>query len=125
MTDYLSYRANKAYAFAGTYPDENYAREIMQLFSIGLWELNPDGTTIKDQTGDPVATYTNEDIVDFARIFTGFDRQSSRSNIEQPGGSSSANYIDVSQIKPLWRDLAPKAKLGVKGHIGKLHSTRL
>ena len=39
MADYLSFRRNRAFAVAGSFPDENYAREIMQLFSIGLWKL--------------------------------------------------------------------------------------
>ena len=43
------YRQNKAFAFQGAFPDENYAREIMQLFSIGLWKLNADGTRARDE----------------------------------------------------------------------------
>ena len=43
-------------------PDENFAREIMQLFSIGLWELNPDGTRKLDGDGQPIPTYNNDDI---------------------------------------------------------------
>ena len=43
MASYLTFLKNKAIAF-GSYPDENYAREVMQLFSIGLYRLNPDGT---------------------------------------------------------------------------------
>ncbi|MDB6076451.1 MAG: hypothetical protein JWO82_198, partial [Akkermansiaceae bacterium] len=54
-----------------TFPDENYAREVMQLFSIGLWMLNPDGTRVLDTHGDPIPTYTNADITQFARVFTG------------------------------------------------------
>ncbi|MDH3591711.1 MAG: DUF1800 domain-containing protein, partial [Planctomycetota bacterium] len=53
------------------FPDENYAREIMQLFSIGLYELRPDGTQRLDGRGQPIPTYTNEDITEFAKIFTG------------------------------------------------------
>ena len=53
------------------YPDENYAREIMQLFSIGLWELNQDGTRKLDSLGNPIPTYDNHDISQFARVFTG------------------------------------------------------
>ncbi|HPN71042.1 MAG TPA: DUF1800 family protein [Saprospiraceae bacterium] len=53
------------------FPDENYAREIMQLFSIGLWELNQDGTRKLDAFGDPIPTYDNGDISQFARVFTG------------------------------------------------------
>ena len=46
MGIYLTYRGNKAFAYSKNYPDENYAREIMQLFSVGLWKLNPDGTQV-------------------------------------------------------------------------------
>jgi uncharacterized protein (DUF1800 family) len=52
-------------------PDENYAREIMQLFSIGLWELNPNGTRKYDDQGQFIPTYNNEDIKEFAQVFTG------------------------------------------------------
>ncbi|MEO0338539.1 MAG: DUF1800 family protein [Bacteroidota bacterium] len=52
-------------------PDENYAREIMQLFSIGLWELNPDGTRKYDENGQFIPTYDNADIKEFAQVFTG------------------------------------------------------
>jgi len=53
------------------HPDENYAREIMQLFSIGLWELNQNGTRIYDVNGQFVPSYTNADIKEFAQVFTG------------------------------------------------------
>lgn len=53
------------------HPDENYAREIMQLFSIGLWELNQDGTRKYDDQGQFIPTYTNADIKEFAQVFTG------------------------------------------------------
>jgi uncharacterized protein (DUF1800 family) len=52
-------------------PDQNYAREVMQLFSIGLHELNPDGTPVL-VGGQPVETYDQEDIVGLSRVFTGF-----------------------------------------------------
>jgi uncharacterized protein (DUF1800 family) len=52
-------------------PDQNYAREVMQLLSIGLYELNPDGT-LKLASGLPVETYDNNDIVGLSRVFTGF-----------------------------------------------------
>lgn len=44
-------------------PDENYAREVMQLFTIGLYQLNPDGTQKLDQTGQPIPTYSNLDVM--------------------------------------------------------------
>lgn len=56
----------------GRVPDENYAREVMQLFSIGLFELNPDGSVRTTGNGRPFETYTNDDISGLARVFTGF-----------------------------------------------------
>ena len=52
-------------------PDENFAREIMQLFSIGLMELNQDGTPKLDSNGDIIPTYNNNDIKELAKVFTG------------------------------------------------------
>jgi uncharacterized protein (DUF1800 family) len=52
-------------------PDENYAREVMQLFSIGLWQLNADGTQ-QLVDGQPVPTYDQEDVLGLARVFTGW-----------------------------------------------------
>ena len=69
---YLSHAGNqKAEPSIPRYPDENYAREIMQLFTIGLWELNPDGSRKADANGEPVPTYDNGDITELARVFTG------------------------------------------------------
>lgn len=69
---YLSHAGNqKADPSIPRYPDENYAREILQLFSIGLWELNPDGSRKLDGSGEPIPTYDNGDITELARVFTG------------------------------------------------------
>ena len=53
-------------------PDENYAREVMQLFTIGLYQLNPDGTQKLDGNGNPIPTYSNTDVMGLAKVFTGF-----------------------------------------------------
>jgi len=53
-------------------PNENYAREVMQLFSIGLEQLNPDGTSQLDGNGNPIPTYTQDTIEGFAHVFTGW-----------------------------------------------------
>jgi len=53
-------------------PDENYAREVMQLFSIGLVELNSDGTTKLDANGLPIPTYDQATIEGFAHVYTGW-----------------------------------------------------
>ena len=65
------------------YADENYAREIMQLFSIGLYVLNNDGTRKLDSTGNPIPTYTNDDITQYARLWTGFQQRQLRGNVEE------------------------------------------
>ncbi|HEY6168465.1 MAG TPA: DUF1800 family protein, partial [Verrucomicrobiae bacterium] len=72
MGIYLSHLGNqKAVPGSNVFPDENFAREIMQLFSIGLWQLNPDGTRVLGTNGQPIATYNNGDITELARVFTG------------------------------------------------------
>lgn len=53
------------------HPDQNYAREIMQLFTIGLYELNIDGSRRKDVDGNDIPTYNNEHIAELAKVFTG------------------------------------------------------
>ncbi len=53
-------------------PDENYAREVMQLFAIGLVELNADGTQRRDAQNQPIPTYNQEVIEGFANVFTGW-----------------------------------------------------
>ena len=72
MGTYLNHLGNeKGDPVAGTFADENFAREIMQLFSIGLWDLNPDGTQ-KLVNGQPVQTYDNALITNMAKVMTGF-----------------------------------------------------
>ena len=72
MGFYLSHINNpKSDQVNNIHPDENYAREIMQLFSIGLFELNQDGTRKLDADGNFIPTYDNKDIKEFAKIFTG------------------------------------------------------
>jgi uncharacterized protein (DUF1800 family) len=72
MGIYLSHVNNRRSDPANNiFPDENYAREVMQLFSIGLFELNIDGSHRLDNAGDPIPTYSNVEIREFAKIFTG------------------------------------------------------
>ena len=72
MGVYLSHLNNRrADPARNIFPDENFAREVMQLFSIGLFELNTDGTLRVDANSRPIATYDNGDIREFAKIFTG------------------------------------------------------
>jgi uncharacterized protein (DUF1800 family) len=71
MGNYLD-MVNNDRASGSRVANENYAREIMQLFSVGLEELNDDGTTINDAQGVPVPTYDQNTIKEFAKIFTGY-----------------------------------------------------
>ncbi|MEM6317392.1 MAG: DUF1800 family protein [Bacteroidota bacterium] len=69
---FLSHYNNpKADPSKNIHPDENYAREIMQLFSIGLWELDEYGRRKYDADNQFIPTYTNADIKEFAQVFTG------------------------------------------------------
>jgi hypothetical protein len=73
MGQYLSsVRNEKADPARNIRPDENYARELMQLFSIGLVQLNPDGTVRLDGSNNPIPTYDQAVIEGFAAVFTGF-----------------------------------------------------
>ncbi|MFS4481607.1 DUF1800 domain-containing protein [Hyunsoonleella sp. 2307UL5-6] len=72
MGIYLSHYNNpKSIPDRNIHPDENYAREIMQLFTIGLYELNQNGTYVLDGQGNRIPTYNNDDIKEFAKVFTG------------------------------------------------------
>jgi len=73
MGCYLSMRGSQKANATGRAPDENYAREVLQLFSIGLYELNADGTQKLDSSGNPIETYVQEDVIGLARAFTGWD----------------------------------------------------
>ena len=72
MGSFLSHAGNrKTDPSENRFPDENYAREVMQLFTIGLFLLNDDGTYILDGNNEPIPTYDNSHITEFAKIFTG------------------------------------------------------
>lgn len=71
MGQYLSMLGNDK-GNANTDPDENYAREVMQLFTIGLYQLNDDGTQKLDGSGNPIPTFSNTDVMGLAKVFTGF-----------------------------------------------------
>jgi uncharacterized protein (DUF1800 family) len=87
MGNYLSsLRNGKADPVAGTTPDENYAREIMQLFTIGLSMLQPDGTLALGSDGLPVPTYNQATITELAKIFTGWSYFGT-TNFRSGGGS--------------------------------------
>jgi uncharacterized protein (DUF1800 family) len=84
MAIYLTFRGNtKANATRGSLPDENYARELLQLFTIGLTELNIDGSP-KLTGGAARDSYAQADITGLARVFTGWDWDRSTSTADNP-----------------------------------------
>lgn len=123
MAEMLSFLDSKSTAYVlrtngvKANPDENYAREVMQLFSIGISHLNMNGTLKLDPVdGSPIPTYKNKHIQSFARGWTGFQRQESRSNVEN-GYDWEPNRIDPMRINPWYRDVYPKINL-YDGFIG-------
>lgn len=103
MGVYLSHLSNaKSNPDENTFPDENYAREIMQLFTIGLYELNLDGSNKVDEFGNTIPTYNNEDIKEFAKIFTGFGI-GARTDGEPPTFWNSI-YIAIPTVPMLMHD---------------------
>ena len=83
----------------------------MQLFTIGMYELNDDGTYRVDKSsGGPIETYSSDDIKEYARVWTGFREQFGRGNKDDP----LTNQIDPMDIEVSWRDVFPKMGLAGK-----------
>lgn len=111
MGEWLTYRGNvKANPQTGALPDENYAREIMQLFSIGLVELNPDGTP-QSIDGRAQYTYSQNDVMGLARVWTGW-------NWDLAGQAGAAGLATPDfQGRPM-RQIAAKHESGEKQFLG-------
>ena len=67
MGDYLNMRTSTRFS-----PNENFAREVLQLFNVGLFMLNPDGTLIRDAQNNPIPTYNQDTVDNFTRLLTGW-----------------------------------------------------
>ncbi len=114
MGIYLSSLRNAKAAGTAT-ADENYAREVMQLFTVGLNELHPDGTLRLDPTGRPIPTYQQETIVQTAKVFTGWSYANFTSNSTGNANlfrSGTANYIDPMMLWPAFHDDTAKTIIG-------------
>jgi uncharacterized protein (DUF1800 family) len=91
MGYYLNTKGNLKENSSGRQPDENYAREVMQLFTVGLKLLNADGTEQLDGSGNKIDTYTLTDVTNLAHVFTGYDLDMSQNRntaITQTGGGT-------------------------------------
>ncbi|GAB4059756.1 DUF1800 domain-containing protein [Uliginosibacterium sediminicola] len=115
MGVYLSHLRNrKEDTASGRTPDENYAREIMQLFSIGLYQLNNDGS-LKLSGGKPIDTYSNSDISGLAKVFTGYSYGGAdTADARFWGNVKDANYnVMPMQGYPQFHSISAKQFLGV------------
>lgn len=125
MGHYLSHLGNqKENPSIGRFPDENFAREIMQLFTIGLWELNLDGTRKLDSNGQPIPTYSNDDITSLARVFTGvgYDAGSFGGGWRDDGDSSGNYMIKPMKIFSSHHDFtAKRIPMGLDGNGNRLY----
>jgi uncharacterized protein (DUF1800 family) len=111
---YLDMRGNdKGNLATGYHANENYGREIMQLFSLGLNRMWPDGTLITDSLGNLVPTYDQNVILGMASVFTGWNYyQPNQTNGHLPASfSPSANYTNPMVLVPTHHDLNAKRVL--------------
>jgi uncharacterized protein (DUF1800 family) len=113
---YLSHMQNRKEDLAiGRVPDENYAREIMQLFTIGLIELNEDGTPKLDSQSREIETYDNDDVTGLAKVFTGWGPLGpdlSNRSFNLP--ATVPPQIETSMVAyPQWHSVSEKKFLGV------------
>jgi uncharacterized protein (DUF1800 family) len=112
MGAYLSLRGSrKADTVSGRRPDENYARELLQLFTIGLVPLDPSGQPTVDAQGRH-ETYTNADVSELARALTGWDFDNPRSPDYTPA-TTTAYTARPMVPREDWHDTGAKTVLGV------------
>ncbi|MBW8812448.1 MAG: DUF1800 domain-containing protein [Caulobacterales bacterium] len=116
MGNYLTWRANqKENPATGQHPDENFAREVMQLMTIGLYQLNLDGTVKTDPSGRPLPTYTADDISGLAKVFTGYSYYSPKPTVVTFGGGNLPSDAKFRAMIPYpqYHSTSAKSFLGV------------
>ena len=113
MGHWLTYLNNpKANPETGSLPDENYAREIMQLFTIGLVELEQNGVPKTNADGSQVETYSQDDVTGLAKVFTGLHRAGASFGSNMSSGND-ANDVYPMQMDDNWHSTEEKTFLGV------------
>jgi uncharacterized protein (DUF1800 family) len=115
MGVYLSWIANqKSDPTTGRHPDQNFARESMQLMSIGLFQLNPDGTKKLDAKGQTIATYSGADIAGLADVLTGYSwysaKPTSKTFTTRPAGTDALTTPMIPY--PAFHETGAKTFLG-------------
>lgn len=110
MGTYLNTRGNmKGNPTTGSAADENYAREVLQLFSIGLYELNPDGSNKLGAGGKPIETYDQATITNLAKVFTGY-------NFDTTGSTVATNPLQVRNRMVVTASLHDTSAVTFLGH---------
>ncbi len=110
MGDYLDMNLSTK-----TNPNENYAREIMQLFTVGLFMLNQDGTLQYDGTGTPIPTYDQTGVNNLTKVLTGWTLCNNLSVTCPNAVSGSGNYIDPMVLTTGSHDTTAKTLLSYTG----------
>jgi len=114
MGMYLSTLRNvKENPATGLHPDENFAREVMQLMSIGLYQLNPDGTVQTDGAGEPLPAYGYDDISGLAKVFTGWSWYAPvPTDTTWWNGAGAASLVSPMSFYPKYHSTSAKSFLG-------------
>ena len=100
--------SKKADPARGTHPNENYAREVMQLFSIGLVQLNPDGSRVLDGAGAPVPTYDENVVKNMAAAFTGWNFAGNDTAKPAVFDPAKENWLEPMVPWEMWHDTGAK-----------------
>jgi uncharacterized protein (DUF1800 family) len=107
MGSYLNMAGNNKGA-----PNENYGRECLQLFSVGLNLLNPDGSLMTDSQGNPIPTYTQATVDAFSRVFTGWNLQAAKASPAPCSTTTTCpDYLDPMTVTPGNHDAGAKMLL--------------
>lgn len=121
MGVYLSYLRNrKGDPANGTSPDENYAREVQQLFTIGLVQLQPDGSLILDSAGQPIPTYNQGTITETAKVLTGWafanvaGFSSDPPDTRPQGAADDSGWLNPMAYFDSWHDSSQKSIASVQ-----------
>ncbi len=97
---------------SGRIPNENYAREILQLFSIGLYRMHPDGSLMLNSQDQPIPTYDQEEIIGFAHAFTGWNyNQADVGGYKPVNWSPSGDWLNPMREVPDRHDIGTKRLL--------------
>jgi uncharacterized protein (DUF1800 family) len=121
MGYYLSHLNNpREITEENIHPDENYAREIMQLFTVGLYELNQDGTRKTDGSGNWIPTYDQQDITELAKVFTGLGVAGVMENewVDEPYFGLDIYVADMTLPMKMWEQWhQPGTKTLLNGYV--------